>query len=145
MENTLENKAKVFAFYLNQEVFCIQWGASNEICEADKLDKNNYKYLKDAFLKLKPTSSISDQDLTNISFDFPEGTRGIEFEFQPDNYKFHWKAKKGIYIKEGYLTLKDFDYLRSKGYALPAFGLSVSELVNRGWIVLTSPNSPTTD
>lgn len=29
-----------------------------------------------------------------------------------------------------------YDYLRSRGYALPWFGLSVEELVNRGWVKL---------
>lgn len=32
--------------------------------------------------------------------------------------------------------LNAYDYLRSRGYALPWMGLSVEELVNRGWVKL---------
>lgn len=36
--------------------------------------------------------------------------------------------------------LHAYDYLRSRGYALPCMGLSVEELVNRGWIKLKEFN-----
>lgn len=140
MENTLENKAKFFAQYWGQNVLTRphcggkKWILGDEVSIQSALSKQGYDY--QYFLELKPLSSITDEDLEKISFNFPEGTKDIEFDFLPDNYKFHWKAKKGIKVKEGFLALKDFDYLRSKGYALPWLGLSVEKQIAYGWVKL---------
>ena len=42
-------------------------------------------------------------------------------------------------IKEDRLNSNHFDYLRSKGYALPYLGISVEDQINKyGWIKLKS-------
>lgn len=64
--------------------------------------------INDAYLKLKSLSNISDED-----------------------------RDKNISLGETHLrnfNQKQVDYLRSKGYALPFHGLSVSDLENYGWI-----------
>lgn len=130
LENTLENKARFFALYWGQEV---HYYRLRKLTPFKKHEVNGSTY---GYLVLTPLSQISEEDLKAISFNFPDGTEGIEFDFQPNNYKFHWKAKKGINVKEGYLTLKDFDYLRSKGYALPFHNLSVQDLIDYKWVRL---------
>ncbi|PZO33206.1 MAG: hypothetical protein DCE86_05470 [Flavobacteriaceae bacterium] len=136
MENTLENKAKFFANYWGQKKFVFP--------EIEKMtpQKIGVSYM-DSFgvnnrsLILKSLSSISVEDLKNIGFGFPGGTDKIEFVFSPDNYSFHWVAKKGLNSTEGYFALKDFDYLRSKGYALPWMGISVQKQIEYGWVKLS--------
>lgn len=137
-EISLETKQKIFALYWGQKVL-MNKDYGNGIMHVG-FHNAAYDYSK-IHLYLTPLSDITDEDLEAISFNFPSGTEGIEFDFQFNNYKFHWKAKKGIYINEGYLTLKDFDYLRSKGYALPYLDWSIEDLVSAGVFKLkTSTN-----
>ncbi|GAB3177498.1 hypothetical protein [Telluribacter humicola] len=39
-----------------------------------------------------------------------------------------------IFIARSYYTLEAYDYLKSKGYAVPFMGYSVEELIEAGWI-----------
>lgn len=84
-------------------------------------------------LLLTPLSMISDEDLATIGFKFPNGKEGITVNFYPDSYDCHWRTYRyGHLLKDGYLSLKDFDFLRSRGYALPAYGYTVEQLVSAG-------------
>jgi len=130
MTNTLENKAKFFAQYWGQKVFfdlvsetIVEnvyefWSGTIRLAELD-------------YLTLKPLSSITAEDLQAIGFSLSPPV----VKFTPDSYKCHWVA---LFGQEGYLTLKDFDYLRSKGYALPWMGLSVGKQIEYGWVKLAT-------
>ena len=72
--------------------------------------------IKHSWLQLKPLSKISDDDAEECGYDNAK-------YFLSDNYLFN--------------SVKIFDYLRSKGYALSYLGLSVEEMVEAGWIKLT--------
>lgn len=160
MENNLENKAKFFAIYLDQEVYCIEgWNRGAMICDAHKLVKEEFYYLNKSFLMLKPLSLISDEDAIGVAeivcpemFKFA-GNDPIQIERQEE-----WltvSRKRNINSVDidffGYTTCQNeyidykrnsvgtthaVDYMRSRGYALPFMGLSVEELVNRGWVKL---------
>lgn len=126
MENTEENKRKFFAQYWGQEVgFSKEYNSLYGIGQIYDISVVDY-------LLLKPLNQITDEDLININF-FEGNFDEVNFEFLPDSYEYHWKVS-GILCNEGFLALKDFDYLRSKGYALPWMGLSIEKLIEYGWI-----------
>ncbi|MDR4892247.1 MULTISPECIES: hypothetical protein [unclassified Chryseobacterium] len=117
MENTLENKAKFFRIHWNKDVYNI----------------------KPAWLYMNPISSITDEDLhfvaelfgytkiykENIQNAYYRARQIIDsIEYHPDS---HCDLIKFLHL---------FDYLRSKGYALPWMGLSVEKMIEYGWIKL---------
>jgi len=125
MENTLENKAKFFAQYWGQPV-------------GVKKIYNNMSYVMNAYavetvdyIELKAISQITDEDLRAIGFDFNDG-KFPKVKITPNGHE-HYRG--GIFTW-GYFNLKDFDYLRSKGYALPYIDLSVEQQVEYGWVKL---------
>lgn len=129
--NTLQNKAKFFGINLFGQA--IDSRGNRETITPYFLQN---RFLKDWSVLLTPLSKIMDEDLDSLNFQFPAGKKEIELTILPNNYKFHWKAMKDGRGIEGYLRLQDFDFLRSKGYALPWMDLSVEDLVNYGWVKL---------
>lgn len=146
MENTLENKSKFFALYLSQHV--VKWHKRNSHTPAylhfSLLDVKN---INKEYLELKPLSSISDEDAIEVARlcglanacirESTEDRLGL----YDDTYILRINYNGYIYLlKSGSLyhqmTLRCYDFLRSKGYALPWMGLSVEEQVNRGWVKL---------
>lgn len=133
MENTLENKAKFFGQYFG--VHCLR---HEELPNIPALLITNIELcrpgLEVEYLELKPLSSISDEDAIEMSkFNEKIGS----------DHKFVFNSKESAirYIKNNiHLSIssdrRSVDFLRSKGYAIPWMGLSVEELVNRGWIKL---------
>lgn len=118
MENTLENKARFFAQYFGQKVLKIIDNETPFLVSGD----GSRKRLLLAYLELTPLSQISDEDRHEVSGDLAMSINEYGCE-----YSFEGLVEWGIY---------DADYLRSKGYALPYMGLSVEDLVNRGWVKL---------
>jgi len=123
MENTLENKAKFFAQYFNQEVRVWKEMPDN-LCNVGyaALSDDAIKY---SHLLLTTLSAITDEDAIAIA------NIGSQM-----GYCFESRA-----IQAGRSLLKSLnvargDYLRSKGYALPYMGLSVEKLIEYGWIKL---------
>ena len=123
MENTLENKAKLFAQYWGQEIV-----GHNVITEGlnDAVNHRIILDLKERFLELKPLSSITDEDAKFCGF-------GNKKDFIKvwDTYGSEVFLERFIFN-----NLHFTDYLRSKGYALPYNGLSVDEQIECGWIKL---------
>lgn len=160
MENNLENKAKLFAIYLDQEVYCIEgWNRGVMICDAHKLVIEEFYSLDKSFLILKPLSSISDYEAIEVAkIVCPEmfinaGGDPIKIERQ-EEWLTVWR-KRNVHSVDidflGYTTCQNkeveykrnsvgntsaIDFLRSRGYALPYMSLSVEEQVNRGWVKL---------
>lgn len=121
MENTLENKAKFFAQYWGQRVVLKNESISSRLYQMDRVV---ILHCETHTLELKPLSSISDEDASSI--------RGF---INKGDFLFYLNKSTSITtFIEGNLYFKDVDFLRSCGYALPYMGLSVEELVNRGWI-----------
>ena len=119
MENTLENKQSFFAQYWN-------W-----IYEGESVCENIEDIQESYFLELKPLSQITDEDLEEIGFG---NIRDKSVEFNFESYEMNWQSSCGNY---GTMLLKHFDFLRSKGYALPFLGLSVEDQIEYGWVKLT--------
>lgn len=133
MENTLENKAKFFAQYLNQQVFYQDrignivsfylscgnftnqvWIVSLEDENFEKNELSCEANINECQLILTPLSQISDEDAIKFGF-----TSARDFLAVADIYhSYH------------------VDYLRSKGYALTYMDLSVEDLINYGWVKL---------
>ena len=146
-ENTLENKSKFFAQYFGQKVLLhesdmddIQLFLNNEM-GGD---------IKNWLLYLKPFSQISNEDtIQGIMFtynktyeDLGESVEGKHYNtfssikttrvgenFKTSRSIHHWNGDRKIGSKE-------YDYFRSKGYALPWMDLSVEDLVEYGWVKL---------
>lgn len=128
MENSLENKAKLFAQY---------WGQAVQRYGNNFYTKVVNSFIDDSllvgdYLLLKPLSSITNEDAKKLSV--------IEADFRTDDV---WKRGKNIakWIEDAQYSVGNLntmmqmiDYLRSKGYALPYMGLSVETMVEYGWI-----------
>lgn len=155
--NTIDNKARFFAQYLDQRIYCIVgWNRGAMILDNDKLIKD--KYLDKAFLELKSLQSITDEDAIEVasmlrppSFEMhPRGwkiartKKEIEITHRQSVYEFDIDFDGTIGVDNGesweYLSnavlLHVYDYLRSKGYALPYLGVSVEQQIEWNWIKL---------
>jgi len=92
----------------------------------------------DYSIELKPLQSISDEDKKQLDL--------IEDVADPyqDGYLSYGKTWEDLHYNNGdfhrNLSIKSYQYLQSKGYALPYLNYSVEELVNKGWIKLTTTN-----
>lgn len=131
MENNLENKAKFFAQYWGQKVVyntLFNFDNLNDICQATF----NIEALPHEILHLKPIASITDEDAKNVCL-----------LSRPD---VKWKNYSREDIKNLALRLHQYSiiayqYLQSKGYALPYMGLSVERLIEYGWIKMEVSNA----
>lgn len=97
---------------------------------------------QEIYLELKPLSSITDEH----AFGLVKITKSWnENNYLNQDEAFEWLDEilnnngntYADYVS-GFQMLEIFDYLRSKGYALPFMGLSVEELESFGWIKLKS-------
>jgi len=152
MEDIIENKARFFAMYWGREfIYSNDFGRYKGVV-GDFHFNDNIK--QKAVISLKALSSITDEDAygTGILINcWSNKERGMEF-FQSDEMKpihisggtnfAHCIGKEyGPYLSHPFANsttdiLAAYDFLRSKGYALPFMGVSVEELVERGWIKL---------
>ena len=142
-QNTLENKAKFFAQYWGQHVL---YFSSDFLRKIDNLTLDSIE--NDDYLELKPLSQVSDEDAIELMrlkieskgvFDI----KTIEIENKTlDGYTFivkykNWDDERVGFVFNGHTNpLSFYDYLRSKGYALPWMDLSVEYLVEYGWVKL---------
>jgi len=124
MENTLENKAKFFAQYWNQDCFFCGRPEQKEPYKVYHYQGILEKYPDISYLHLKPLSSITDEDANAITI--------------------YGLYSKGRFNEVGYDTPSGFqryssdsiDFIRSRGYAIRYLGLSVEKMIEYGWIKL---------
>lgn len=147
MEHTIENKAKFFALYWGQDVFRIKDGIDNP---GKHIISNNYV----DHLVLKNLSDITDKDAIEVfkiiggekinPDNYEENSKGFFNQNDSDQYIIFEKEGVEFWVDDFQLskdhnkTLRLFDYLRLKGYALPYNGLSVEDQIEYGWIKLTN-------
>lgn len=133
MENTLENRAKFFALYCGQKVLYVEGIGLVNIGSGAW----NLRHPDLSFLELKQLSSISDE--------YAEYCIGkVECHLRKNDPKHsdYGMSPSGIFVNSiigdssYHIGIREADYLRSKGYALPWMGLSVQQLINYGWIKL---------
>jgi|SRR5690606_30900430 len=126
---TPEIKQRIFALYWGQPII---WMSDKEprhkhhVC-AKTMKSTVFEHMR---LGLKPLSSVTDEDLKDLATQ----VAGISpSEYASANMVAHKRYKQFIVsIKKEELELDVVDFLRSRGYALPAFGYSVDELVEAG-------------
>lgn len=128
MENTLENKAKFFAHHWGQRVLYYTGCTGLMQVSAAGLKKSAVKF---SWLVLKDLSLITNEDALKVCFlnHLPVDTlnkqqiRQIVVLINSNNWN----------------NYNTYDYLRSKGYALPWMGLPVEQLTEYGWVKLKKP------
>lgn len=118
-ETDLNLKARFFALYWGQKCGKNKYG---------NLSVNKSNILNITHLELKPLSQISDEDASKV----------CDLIFITNNNLNIQQIKQIVILIESnnWNNYKIFDYLRSKGYALPWMDLSVEDLVEYGWIKL---------
>lgn len=134
-----ENKAKFFAQYWGQRLidcnrYAVPVALTSILVSMPSTDFESI--IEQSKILLKPLSSISDEDANEL----------YKILHPKDNYATEYQIKEAISwlqdefgistIKHKWDCIHASDYLRSKGYALPYFGLSVEEMVEAGWIKL---------
>lgn len=133
MENTLENKSLFFALHLGQNI--VSFHEQNHVTRG----MNNPSYVSApvfyyplimyTFLELKNLSLISDDDAK-------EASKILGHKVYAGT-KFIQRLIDGSFVQYPMsTTIFLFDFLRSRGYALPWMGLPVETLVEYGWIKL---------
>lgn len=144
MQNTIENKAKFFALYWGQEILYVD--SYNKIKHIDSfwLDE----LINESHLLLTPLSQISDEDAIEVAKILGNAENGssIEWDCGGESFDFIGDYCGTVYYdgeidyneneQVSLLILQAYDYLRSKGYALPYMGLSVDKLIEYGWVKL---------
>lgn len=114
MKNKIENKARFFALYWNQDVLSSNtYGEDGTIYSLTMKEDSQ----KDCWLSLTPLSAITDEDAKHL------GTTSLNI------------IKNSVDVSPKYMFYsEEADYLRSKGYAVPWMGLRVETMVDYGWI-----------
>lgn len=150
MENNLNNKAKFFAQYFGQNVFKVLTKEEqknpmyNGFPDVYEISPNNLynRDIKNAWLELNSMSNINNDDAfeclkilnNNKKLDYLD----LDLDEVKENIADFLDSKTNVLIGTIYIDsiLKLFDYLRTKGYALPFIGISVEEQIEYGWIKL---------
>lgn len=166
MENTLGNKAKFFALYLHQEVVVRpEWKKHSQHIDCNPLPidpaylKTGNEILPTAHLQLTPLSQITDEDAYYVGASvncWSWAERKMEFFRDDELSETHISFGKifteaigkefgpGLshpFAHNSTDILHAYDYLRSRGYALPYMGVSVETLVEWAWVKLKDTNN----
>lgn len=135
MEITPEQKAKVFAQYLGHKCTTPHgWTTVDCVC-IDGINLTHedpiYFYEFNTKLLLRPLSAITDEDAIEVGkiqfYDCSLEEAKKWLNRNSTNYSF----------SNGHLNLYIYQYLQSKGYALPYLQYSVEDLVKAGIYQLT--------
>lgn len=126
MENTLENKARLFAQYWGQFIaWNIKWNHNiGNGLTLDAIFFSRLENIEEWALNLKSLSDITDEDAIELGYDNAE-------DFIKNELRWDELRKIGV---------QDADYLRSKAYALPFNNLSVEQQLGYGWIIIKKLN-----
>jgi len=145
-------KCRFFSQYYGQKI--LRWHQWIETKPNSKVDLSIPAIEKSGwFIKLKPLSKITDEDAIEIIKIIDSKSNN----FINVNYSYAEKKElpyiKSVISDKGRFDINDnfcliidkqvihfslniFDYLRSKGYALPFLEYSVEELISFGWVRL---------
>lgn len=139
MENNTEEKERFFAQYYGQEVAFIPDYDQGETLIKAKVNKVE----EIAYLELKSLSSITDEHAIEVYcrnlLGFPKEKAYATYVGYKNNILsigiecINYPHLKREFWDINYLDVFRADYLRSKGYAIPYLGISVEELISRGW------------
>lgn len=137
MENNLKNKALFFAQYFGQNILSNHYRLVNGFPNETVVIED--RMLKTWCLVLKSTINISEEDLEDLAILInPKGEIPVMMKklIAKEVLKYMDGVPTNISIEEPNKLLLIFDFLRSRGYAIPFMGLDVMEMVHRFWIAL---------
>lgn len=161
MELNKENKARLFSQYWGQDIIHVNdfgWAGKTRIVDSLTIESDSFSKFS---LILKPISSISDEDAIGVSkycissnpinvlIDRPWDNGVIEITSISEHSTWtlclsgedmYFKCEDYRKENDSTLVLAAYDFLRSKGYAIPFMGLSVREMIEAGWIKLKESN-----
>jgi hypothetical protein len=129
MENTTENKSRFFALYINQKVLNDGQGEYLYPLTGSLL----HDMVNTDYLSLRSIASLTESELITC-FDLIFPNTGYTNEVKTDLVKVWCRLinkESGGFLPQNYVTF--IDYLRSIGILIPFMGLSVDEIINRGW------------
>lgn len=140
MKNTLESKAAFFAQYWGQKIMTMTVNDNNFLQTVGFTYMNRYK-VENCHLELKPLSMISDQDAFKVGniFGWLESEGDSISDIIQNGHRIvsnildNKFSTSNLVLK---LYLQVYDYLRSKGYALPYMDVSVETMIEYVWIKL---------
>lgn len=117
-------------------IFALYYGQN--VAQYKYYDDNKHHRVKDVSscynqtLHLKDIKDITDEDLMKC-YHLHSGIIGYDYTQDfgaPILMGRHWLTNGGLKDLQKYSVL--VDYLRAKGYALPAFGFTIQELIDTG-------------
>lgn len=123
MENSLTEKREYFAQHYGQQVLGIPPNTMKYPCTSQYWESGLFT-IDEQFLQLKPFLSITDEEAIEVAKIY-----GLDYK----NYKPESKEKI-ILLTNIYAPV--YQYLQSKGYALPFRNYSVGQLIEMGWVKL---------
>lgn len=132
MKNTIFNKHQFFSLYFGQKVYMFSENhpVINTMSYWNIIENDNNE---NDYLLLKSIENITDYDLLIIDKICSTNPNGDIEQLKSFFYEFFIEQNTYDYPNP-YNTLRVYDYLRSKGYALPYLGLSVALQLQYGWI-----------
>lgn len=126
-EITQETRAKIFALYWGQEIaFHLDDSVLLKVEDIISIIKDLPATGRQLSLLLTPLSAITDEDAIEIA-----KICGIEEGVISSGLKKDFRKNLSNDLFDD-MTIDIADFLRSRGYALPAFGFTVDELVEVG-------------
>ena len=128
-----DNKKAFFAHYYNQSI--VTDGSQRFGYSVSDFFEGIFDESK-AYLELTSLSQISEEDMISIGFDIQAPFEDVNIKFYFERFDTHWHLYYNGISADGYLLLEDYDFLRSKGYALPYMGITIEEMVDAKWIKL---------
>ena len=119
-------RCRFFSQYFNQEVALIpSYPYGNDLIKAKVYIIKEIQYLE-----LKSLSKITDEEIIRVA-----NYLDIQFSSAYSDEFVISEYRKAIKSPEN-LSAVVFDFLRSKGYALPFMEYSVEDLISFGWVQL---------
>lgn len=158
IKNTPANKERFIALYWGQRVLLdVNNGGEPTLYP---VDRSNMYRLDESILELTPLSQISDEDSYYVGAtvncwswaerkqmffkddEMSETHIGFGKMFTSSIGKEFGPGLSHPFAHNSTDILHAYDYLRSKGYALPWIGLSVDEQIEYGWVKLSNQTNP---
>lgn len=146
IELNLENKKKFIAQYYNQKILKYKDENFTVLVWGDRLE---LKEIENTQLLLKSLNKITDEEALEIIeiLELEEANYQIDEHQGLTIYIGDWEDFNHYDISDNYMEFQEmkyvkifhiFQYLQSKGYALPYQGYTVNELIEAGWIILNN-------
>lgn len=130
---TIDNltRQRVFALYWRQPIARLRNDHDNQVGQVCNV---NTRYCEQFVLEVTPLSAITDEDAIEVAKILKWRPNDSAERHELDNCvsKFDVTWLKNKHCDKCQMPLEVTDFLRSRGYALPAYGYSVDELVSAG-------------